>query len=154
MRTLIAICALAASAAAAEACPDYSIDATFGEFDLEAGFLPDPMSRPVAAGGDVDLASCPDVPISGWVSAAPDMQINYTGAGGGALTITAISFTGVDLILLINDPNGEWHTDDDSGFSNGPTVTISDAAEGVYDIWVGTYSGGKDAALLMFTERD
>jgi hypothetical protein len=155
MRTLIAFCALAASLTAAQACPDYELEATFGDLELVAGFLPDPTSRPVGAGGSVDLSACSEVGASGYVAEAPDIQLTYSGTSGGTLTITAISFTGVDLILIVNDPNGDWHTDDDSGFSTGPTVTLNGAADGVYDIWVGTYTqGAKDAALLMFTEFD
>lgn len=156
MRSLITFCALAASVTAAQACPDYSIESTFGELALDAGFLPDPLIRVVEAGGDVDLGACSDVPSLGWVTDGPDLEFTYEGSSGGALTITAISLTGTDLILLVNDPTGDWHTDDDGGFAHSPAVSIGNAPDGVYDVWVGTYTEGKDGApvLLMFTERD
>ena len=151
----MAICTLAAGITAADACPDFNLDATFGGLELEADFLPDPVSRIVAAGGSVDLSACPEIGQSGYVAAAPDFKFTYTGTAPGTLSIGAVSLTGADLILIVNDPNETWHTDDDNGFSTSPVVRIETPAEGVYDIWVGTFNdGAKDAAILLFTESE
>lgn len=155
MRAMMAICTFAAGITAAGACPDYDREATFGNLELEADFLPDPISRVVAAGGSVDLSACPEIGQSGYVAEAPDLKLTYIGAAPGTLSIGAVSLTGADLILIVNDPSGTWHADDDNGFSTSPVVRIENPAEGVYDIWVGTFNeGAKDAAILLFTESE
>jgi hypothetical protein len=53
-----------------------------------------------------------------------------------------------DTTLLINRPDATWICDDDSLGDSNPSVTIRDAASGLYNIWVGTYS---DSGLVSAT---
>lgn len=64
----------------------------------------------------------------------------------------------IDTTLIVNDPDGEWHCNDDSmvlGNSN-PGLQFSKPKEGIYDIWVGTYAKGEagDAKLVITQEDD
>jgi len=45
-----------------------------------------------------------------------------------------------DTGLVVNDPAGEWHCNDDSYGGVNPTITIGGALKGQYDVWVTSYS--------------
>ncbi len=49
---------LVSFAQAANACPNWSAQPTFGEVRLSAGFVPDPHPMNLVAGGGVNLSSC------------------------------------------------------------------------------------------------
>src|SRR5690606_31436886 len=83
--------------------PDVSLEPLYGDVELEEGFLPDPHSVSLTAGGslDVDVGSC----TYGHVAAAPDVDLYYTtGGGGSSLYIYAESSQ--DVMLLVNRPMG------------------------------------------------
>lgn len=120
---------------------DYSLPANFGEGELQAGFLPDPQTLQLAAGGSVNVNDDIGGNCRGYASAAPDFQLTYT-AGSFDLYISAVSDT--DTTLIVNDANGNWICDDDGGGFPNPGVLIENPSSGVYDIWVGTYSATSD----------
>jgi hypothetical protein len=66
----------------------------------------------------------------GFVAEAPDLRLFYT--AGTAPLIFFVEAEG-DTTLLINDPNGEWHCDDDSGRGLNAAITI-EAPLAQYDI--------------------
>ncbi len=146
----IAVTGFATSANAA--CPNYQAAPSFGQISLNAGFLPDPYRRRVTAGGGNDLATCNSVPGIGWIAVRPDFDLHY-GAGGYRLTIAIES--SVDTILLINDPNGQWHyNDDNAAYGLGAALTFPNPVSGRYDIWIGTYHPGSGIpANLVITEQ-
>lgn len=125
-----AVCAVLALPVMAQ---DYSKDA-FVEFELESGFDADPHVVALTAGGgeplDSDLAGC-----DGYVAGRPDVRLNYT---AGELPLYIFADSQADTILLINDPDGTWHCDDDGGFQLNPKIEFGDPSSGQYDIWVGT----------------
>ena len=58
--------------------------------------------------------------------------------------------------MIVNDPSGNWHCNDDFDSAGGtnPGVVFSQPDAGIYDIWVGTYSEGEafESANLHITE--
>ncbi len=119
--------------------------------NLTAGFMPDPVSRSLQAGG-VDSNSIDGTGCAGFINAErPDYDLNYT-AGSSSLYIYARS--GSDITLLVNDPSGSWHCSDDWDGTD-PMIHFESPSSGNYNVWVGTYSSGQTQdATLYFTEMD
>ena len=146
---LLAFAALALTASAS--AQDTSETASYGEYTLESGFQPDPLSLEVVAGGShaVDVGDGCDY---GMVADAPDLEITYTGEIGLDLYVYAVSME--DTTLLVNLPDGSWVCDDDSYDDGDPLIQLGAAPGGVYDIWVGTYGTDMVDATLMVSEID
>ncbi len=150
LNTHLAAIAVAATLAAAPAwaCPDWQGAPHFGQIDLLAGFTPDPYVREITAGGTHDLAGC-GLNAAGYVTTRPDFDLYWNGTSG-QLTIAVEA--GADAVLLINAPDGSWYYSDDYRGTN-PAVTFFNPAEGLYDIWVGSYDGSRrNPARLIITE--
>ena len=128
--------------------PDSSLTATYGEIVLHSGFTPDPRRIPLRAGGNIPAANV-DSTCSGSIARAPDYQVTYT-AGRQPLIIRTEST--IDTTLVVNDPDGVWHCNDDTNGSNAE-VNLDKPSPGIYDIWVGTFNGGTGAATLILTEK-
>ncbi|WP_237132210.1 S1C family serine protease [Pseudohongiella sp. O18] len=134
---------------------DVSREATFGEISLSAGFDDDPRIIRVLAGGSVELSQSSRFDCTGFVSEAPDYQLEYdTTAAEFALSFFTDS--DVDTVLLINTPDGEWHCNDDYGDGLGLAagLTFEQPLAGIYDIWVGVYDDDDNfsEAELYITE--
>jgi hypothetical protein len=150
---LAAVTAVTAFATTAEAaCPNWQASPSFGQINLNAGFLPDPYRRRVTAGGGNNLANCSSVPGTGWIAVRPDFDLYYS---AGAYNLTIAIESSVDTILLVNAPNGQWYYNDDSAaYGLGAAITISNPQSGLYDIWIGTYNPGSGIpANLVITEQ-
>lgn len=119
---------------------------TFGSVTLDAGFLPDPFTKDLVAGGAIQTQLGG---VKAWVHKAPDFKLYYT-AGKYALTIYAVSKS--DTTLLVNLPDGTWIADDDSGGNLNPFLRFANPESGRYDIWVGTYGPKLAPATLYITE--
>ena len=128
---------------------DWALDPGYGTANLNAGFLPDPHTVNLQAGGYVDIAQQVPGCSAGYVAEAPDYRLNYT-AGGASLTFTATS--AADTTLVISDPNGQWFcVDDYNGLD--PLVFFGAPQTGQYDIWVGTWDSNiLPSATLSITE--
>ena len=126
----------------------YSASPAYGTASLRPGFMPDPHSVNLTAGGPINTRTSGPAPACGYVANAPDFRLNW--AGGGNLNIYAIS--GSDTTLLINMPNGTWRCNDDGGQGNNPLLNIAGAPAGQYDIWVGTYGSSTSPAQLRISE--
>lgn len=121
--------------------PEPSHTATFGDVVLTSGFAPDPHRVPVVAGGGVQASVAVDG-CAGWVSEAPDVQLTYTASDVLPLILSAASDG--DATLLVNDPDGNWHCDDDGGNEPlNPALRFDQPLSGVYDIWIGSYRQGQ-----------
>ena len=133
----------------AAACPNFQGGTPFGSVQLQEGFLPDPYTRNVTAGGSNNLQPCLNVP--GFVARQPDFRLFYTTSGNSRLTFRVSS--AVDTVLLVNDPQGNWHYDDDgSGDMNG-MLTFTSPSGGQWDVWIGTYQAASGIpARLIITE--
>lgn len=135
----------------ANACPTYQGSPHFGTVNLTEGFLPDPWNRRVTAGGRNDLSNC-GLGYWGWVARRPDYRVQYNTSGNSALTF--IIQSNIDTVLLINDPFGNWHFDDDGGQDLGAALRMANAPSGQYDIWIGSYNRGSGIpATLQISER-
>lgn len=130
---------------------DISATPTYGTQNLEAGFLPDPVSIDIAAGGGTEASVSGNGACAGFHATAPDVDLNYT-AGGATLYVHVTS--DADTTLLINAPDGSWFCNDDTNGLN-PVVVFDPAQSGQYNIYVGTYdSGSTPPAQLHITEID
>lgn len=132
-----------------DAALDFSLDANYGGIELEGGFIPDPHTVDLIAGGPISASDGAHATCRGHVTAAPDYELTYTPSSLD-LYISAISDS--DTTLVINDPNGNWICNDDNNGLN-PGVAFENPSAGVYDIWVGTYREGPGAeAQLRISE--
>jgi hypothetical protein len=135
-------------AAPVVACPDWEQQPSFGQIELKAGFANDPAAYNVTAGGTTDVSGCISG-TAGFVTTRPDFDLYWSGQSS-QLTIAVES--NADAVLLVNDPNGNWYYSDDYRGSN-PAIVFSNPAEGLYDIWIGSYDGSRrNPAVLIFTE--
>jgi len=149
-----AICLVTTSATAQLQCP--AVGQAAKEFSLGEGFMPDPSTHSVTAGGEIDLGRCAGVPGKGWVTQLPDFIVRYKTKGGGASneSLTFMVESSADTILLINDPSEKWHFNDDGGGGLNAKISFPRAKPGRYDIWVGSYKKGQlPRAKLVITER-
>jgi len=144
---LAAAAIVAGLAAPALACPNWEASPSFGQIDLNAGFMPDPYVRNITAGGRYDLAGCFN--SYGWggsVASKPDFDLYWNGSSA-QLTIAVNS--NADTVLLINAPDGQWYYSDDPS-----AITFSNPQAGLYDIWIGAYNGSRGIpGQLVITER-
>ncbi len=127
-------------------------NSNFGRTSLAPGFAPDPFRVSIVSGGSIHVA-----PLNlasgcvGYATSSPDYILDVT----SAMAYLAIFNEGDgDTGLVVNDPNGTWHCDDDSHSGVNPSVTLLKAPAGQYDIWVTSYTSGESiSGSLGFTER-
>jgi len=122
---------------------------TYGNFQLSAGFMPDPQYADVLSGGRTDasrISGC-----RGFIATNPDVRIVYS-AGNFPLSIWAESSG--DTTLVINAPDGNWYCDDDSGGNLNPAIRFNRPMSGRYEVWVGTYGSTSNIqARVWVSER-
>jgi hypothetical protein len=137
------------SAAAAAQQPDPSQPPHYGSLELRSGFTPDPAVTDIRIGGDLSVSSAMsgrdggsagDGRCRGHVEAAPDLTLDYSAGSVLPLYIRAVS--DADNTLLVRDPGGAWHCDDDSGDGLNAQLRFGSPQSGRYTIWVGAYSSG------------
>ena len=117
----------------------------YGSTALEEGFIPDPHTVDIQAGGQVDVgeagygASC-----TGYASQSPDYQLNWSGSTDGLRIYFEPDNAGQDATLIINSSDGEWLCNDDANSDTlNPAISLEGQDEGRFDIWVGRYSQGE-----------
>jgi hypothetical protein len=127
---------------------------------LVSGFLTDPAPFPITAGGPIDVAAAlPGQGCVGFAAVNPDLRFQWEGEGGLLrfyfFPATDPDTPAIDTVLVIRDPAGAWHCNDDSYGTSHPTIDINPSQRGYYEIWVGTYSAGEyGAGTLNVTELD
>lgn len=131
---------------------DYSEDAHYGSTELASGFSPDPHVMDIQAGGSTNAANGVSG-CTGHISTAPDLNLHYT---SGEYIMGIFVNSGVDTTLVVNDPEGNWHCNDDHDLlsNNNPGIEFSNPQSGRYDIWVGVYSSDNafSPAQLVISE--
>lgn len=124
----------------------------YGTIKLTNNFSPDPHRLDLIAGGDTD-ASTMNSDCNGFVGTQPDYRLEYI---AGEYVLSFIVSSEIDTTLIIRDPKGTFHCNDDSEFlsSNNPGIMIGRPLTGAFDIWVGTFSNSNtgDEAQLIITE--
>jgi hypothetical protein len=145
---LISVCSVSAqSKNPGPTTPDWRLDSSYGSIDLDAGFWPDPELTSVRAGGSVSLSS---LGYSGYVAEAPDLDLYYD-AGTSPLFIY-VAEQDSDTVLLVNDPNGNWHYNDDGAGGTRPGIRFSNPESGMYNVWIGTYGSEMIDAVVAISE--
>ncbi|MDC0598382.1 peptidase S1 [Gammaproteobacteria bacterium] len=133
---------------------DYQLDATYGEKSLASGFLPDPFTVDLDAGGSIDSARL-GADCIGLIADAPDFELTLED-GGFELYLYVLSIG--DTSLVVNTPSGDWLCDDDSAGNLNPLLELTKAESGIYDIWVGNVDtdekGDYVSATLMISELE
>ena len=122
-----------------------------GSVTLSSGFVPDPHTVEVEAGGQLDAADFgPD--CTGLISNSPDYEVRFETDALIPLYISVESEA--DTTLIINTPKGDWICDDDSGLGLDPSIEFTSPVSGNYDIWVGAYGEEDDSqpATLSISE--
>lgn len=134
---ILAACAVPSFALA----QDWQLPPTYGQVELSTGFGA-AHTVELQAGGAIDASALGGGCI-GLVAEAPDFDL-YFDAGTAPLEIFVTS--DADTTLVINAPDGSWVCNDDT---NGldPAVVFDAPLSGLYDIWVGSFSGFPDAVL-------
>ena len=132
---------------------NFRLDPNYGLVELEAGFVPDPHSREMTAGGPVD-ASYLGGDCVGFASSAPDYSVRYTAGDRPLLRFYFLADLVGDATMIINDPDGDWLCNDDWDSSTvDPGIDVADPEGGRYDIWVGVLAEGTNVdGVLYVTE--
>lgn len=124
----------------------------FGEVSIAAGFE-DPLVVEITPGGDssVDYLG---VECLGFINAEqPDYRLNYTPE---ANTLGIFVDSNQDTTLLVSDPRGNWHCNDDADFLFGtnPGIFFNTPVGGEYNVWVGVYElyAPAEPVSLVITE--
>ncbi len=130
---------------------DYTLPPVFGSTALTAGFVPDPFTVGITAGGPVDTSylggNC-----YGHTTSAPTFSVNYT--SGAFPTLRFYFVGGADTTMIINGPSGSFTCVDDSFGTLNPTMDFNSPQSGRYDIWVTSYAeGGSVSGTLYVTEN-
>ena len=129
---------------------DISLASRFADITLNGGFLPDPYQLRLTAGGPVSVSDSFDFQTSscrGYVTREPSVELDYTGYGD----LFIYTNGDADTTLVVNGPDGQWYcSDDEIGTDAG--LEFNNATQGVYDIYVGTYSQGDRQTTLMISE--
>ncbi|MBL8603352.1 MAG: hypothetical protein JNK72_15615 [Myxococcales bacterium] len=125
--------------------------ANFGVRPVSPGFVPDPVSVNIVSGGNIDARNLGLGPgCVGFVTRQPDYIVRLTGTSSFLrFYVTA----GADTTLLVNTASGRWACNDDSFGGVNPSVDLTNAGPGQYDVWVGSYQSGTQArGSLNITE--
>lgn len=154
MRTKLMGAALCAAAFASMAvtpvmAQEIGAEPTFADISLSAGFTPDPYRIVVTAGGTIDAARTQGGECVGKIADAPDIRLDYS---ADTLPLNFQVLSNADTTLVINDPEGNWYCDDDSGGDENPMLHFDEPISGVYEIWIGTYEDTPVPATVEITE--
>jgi hypothetical protein len=138
MRYLMAfLLSLWLPALAATACPDYQRPGA--ERIARTGhdlWRPEVIS--LRAGGDRGLEAC-GFGVRGFVRRVPDLDLRLTAMERYGRLLIRVNSEGCDPVLLLRDPQGRWHFDDDSGTGRTASLSLPAPADGRYVVWAGTY---------------
>lgn len=130
---------------------NYSLPPTFGSTSLTSGFVPDPFSVGVTAGGPAS-ADTAGSGCYGYTTSAPTFSVNYT---SGSFPTLRFYFTGSgDTTLIINTPGGNYVCVDDSFGTLNPTIDFNSPSSGRYDVWVASYAQGTSIGGTLFVTEN
>lgn len=153
-KALAATVALGLSATLAVACPSWNNPTVFGTASLPGGFLPDPYSPRITAGGTSSLARCfPNTNWTGFVVNRPDFRLQYGGNSPTGRLVFRLASNRTDTVLLVNAPDARWYFNDDSNGTFNSMIVFNNPMAGQYDIWTGSYNrSSNNPAQLTISE--
>jgi hypothetical protein len=158
---LAALIALATTTVNAQ---DWRREPTFGATYLQSGFLPDPATYSLTAGGGANPVNVADLNISdaqsgqrcgqSFIARSPDFRFYFQeGSSFNFLRFYVVTHNGADATLLVNMPNTQWRCNDDSFGTLMPSLDFNNPPSGQYDIWVGTWDASShNPATFYITE--
>ena len=129
--------------------------ANYGSVSLRSGFVPDPRSVNIVAGGNIDARTLNlGVGCVGFVTRQPDYIVRLQTPSSNlrfyVVVPGASASSNTDTTLLVNTANRRWLCTDDSYGGANPTVNVPRAGPGQYDVWVGSYVQGANARGRLF----
>ncbi|PVA08040.1 hypothetical protein [Thalassorhabdomicrobium marinisediminis] len=153
-RLLLTLAALIGFAGTAQACPNWSLNPIYGQYNVSMGQLRAGQQLSLTAGGDNNIWSCRNVRPQtdtgdGYFGSSPDARIFVNGIEGRTLKLEVRS--NCDSALLINTGTATWYYDDDDAGNLDPQIVLTRPQSGQIDIWVGTYDGAYCDAVLMMS---
>ncbi len=123
------------------------LDPTFGSVSLRASFTPDPYRAAIITGGSVNVDDFLTGDCVGYAAEAPDFNIRLT----SSLRYIRFYFdSSEDTTMVINDPNGDWYCDDNSGPGSDPQIAFSRPVAGTYNVWIGDYEQGNATTGYLY----
>ncbi|MCC5854933.1 MAG: hypothetical protein JJU10_04520 [Idiomarina sp.] len=148
--TLAAVCGLGvvtlAGAALADP-PDWRATPVYTTAHLSAGFIPDPWSHEIQAGGSWEVEGLGNDCVGYINRSAPDIDLMYD--AGSYMSLFVYVRAQADTTLVINAPDGRWYCNDDFDGLN-PMVTFHKPQSGMYNIWVGVYGGSSLSPATVY----
>jgi len=129
---------------------DIGEPAVFADISLNGGFLPDPYQLRLTAGGPISTNDAIDDAVGscrGYITNAPSVELDYNGYGD----LYIYTYGDADTTLAINGPDGTWYCNDDE-IGSDAGIAFRNSTSGVYDIYVGTYSSGRQQTTLRISE--
>ena len=90
----------------------------------------------------------------GWVTAQPDFNFTLAQADAFLRVYVDHAANNGDTTLIINKPDRSWVCNDDYQSGNlNPSIDLTNAAPGLYNVWIGSYQSGTQVhARLNITE--
>ncbi|MDZ4319323.1 MAG: hypothetical protein U1A07_10890 [Phenylobacterium sp.] len=137
--------------AVAQAWPNPNLRPLHGDIHLSGGFLPDPHDLRVNTGGPIRVSNFQSG-CSGYVTEAPTVSVHWSSGSGALPLIFTTANSDRDPTILVRDPAGAWHCDDDGGAGLNPLFEARNARTGRYDVWIGTFSDARGVATFRVTE--
>lgn len=132
------------------AVPDYGTAAG------AVGFAPDPFRvLGVSGGGTVDAVHRNlGTDCAGHINLQPDFRFSALSPFDALRFIFVADVVNANATLIVRDPQGNFTCNNDSFGVRHPTVTISNAPQGDYNVWVGALTDRVFGDLYVTTRQD
>lgn len=130
---------------------NFSLPPVYGTTALTSGFVPDPFTVGITAGGPANVnylgGGC-----TGYATSAPSFSVNYT---SGAFPTLRFYFIGSgDTTMIINTPSGSYVCVDDSFGTLNPTIDFNSPSTGRYDVWIGSFASGSSIGGTLYVTEN
>ncbi|WP_113906335.1 S1 family peptidase [Aliidiomarina celeris] len=112
----------------------------YGVLSANNSALASGATTQITAGGNV-LVNYLGEQCAGYAANAPDYRVNLSELQSVLSVQFEATNQGDDTTLIVQDPAGLWHCNDDFNQLN-PALSIHDAEPGSYSIWVASYTEG------------
>ncbi len=148
---LLLLCALLLPLSVGAQNFDPDAEPNFGTLFLDSSFPIDPYIDPMISGGPIDASGANlGVGCTGFIAQEPDLNLDWTGS---AARLRLFFVSSGDTTLVVRDPSGVYHCDDDGGISLNGAVEFTSPLEGVYNIWIGSFRTNEFiSGYLMMTQ--